>query len=121
MLVKPAPLTLAGVYKTLRTLALTKGAGSAQRKQALIKHMVARCRYDGTLFSTFNTSQLIFNRSCSMIWISSCELIWSTHPTLHVHPSSDVSQTRSLVGGSAIWLLQGHLPRAHGDAVLREC
>ncbi len=44
MLMKPKPLTLAGVYASLRTIATTKGAGSAQRKQDLIKQMVSRCR-----------------------------------------------------------------------------
>lgn len=41
---KPKPLTLGGVYTSLRAIATTKGAGSAQRKQDLIKQMVSRCR-----------------------------------------------------------------------------
>lgn len=45
MLMKPKPLTLAGVYATLRAIALTKGAGSSQRKQDLIKQLVSRCRW----------------------------------------------------------------------------
>lgn len=44
MLVKPAVLTVAGVYKALRTIALTKGQGSAQKKQALMKQLISRCR-----------------------------------------------------------------------------
>ena len=44
MLVKPAPLTVAGVYKALRDIAVTKGQGSAQRKQALMKQLLSRCR-----------------------------------------------------------------------------
>ncbi len=44
MLVKPAALTVAGVYSALRTIAVTKGQGSAQKKQALMKQLISRCR-----------------------------------------------------------------------------
>ena len=44
MLLKPKPLTLKGVYASLRAIALTKGPGSAQRKQDLIKQLISRCR-----------------------------------------------------------------------------
>lgn len=44
MLLKPKPLTLQGVYASLRAIALTKGPGSAQRKQDLIKQLISRCR-----------------------------------------------------------------------------
>jgi DNA ligase N terminus len=46
MLLKPKPLTLKGVYASLRAIALTKGPGSAQRKQDLIKQLISRCRWD---------------------------------------------------------------------------
>lgn len=44
MLMKPKPLTLKGVYASLRAIALTKGQGSTQRKQDLIKQLISRCR-----------------------------------------------------------------------------
>ena len=47
MLLKPKPLTLKGVYASLRAIALTKGPGSAQRKQDLIKQLISRCRWVG--------------------------------------------------------------------------
>jgi DNA ligase N terminus len=47
MLLKPKPLTLQGVYASLRAIALTKGPGSAQRKQDLIKQLISRCRWVG--------------------------------------------------------------------------
>ena len=45
MLLKPKPLTLKGVYASLRAIALTKGQGSAQRKQDTIKQLISRCRW----------------------------------------------------------------------------
>ncbi len=45
MLHRPAPLTVAGVYKTLRQIAEQKGQGSAARRQQAILGMLRSCRY----------------------------------------------------------------------------
>ena len=44
MLHRPAPLTVPGVYKTLRQIALQKGQGSAARRQQAILGMLRSCR-----------------------------------------------------------------------------
>lgn len=46
MLHRPAPLSVAGVYKTLRQIALEKGAGSAARRQQAILSMLRSCRWE---------------------------------------------------------------------------
>ncbi len=45
MLHRPAPLTVAGVYKTLRQIAVQKGQGSAARRQQAVLGMLRSCRY----------------------------------------------------------------------------
>ena len=45
MLHRPAPLTVAGVYRTLRQIAVQKGQGSAARRQQAILGMLRSCRY----------------------------------------------------------------------------
>ena len=45
MLHKPAPLTVPGVYKTLRQIAVEKGPGSASRRQQAVLGMLRSCRY----------------------------------------------------------------------------
>ena len=44
MLHRPAPLTVPGVYKTLRQIALEKGQGSAARRQRAVLAMLRSCR-----------------------------------------------------------------------------
>ena len=44
MLHRPAPLTVPGVYKTLRQIALEKGQGSASRRQQAVLGMLRSCR-----------------------------------------------------------------------------
>lgn len=46
MLHKPAPLTVPGVYKTLRQIAVEKGPGSASRRQQAVLGMLRSCRYE---------------------------------------------------------------------------
>ena len=45
MLHRPAPLTVPGVYKTLRQIAVEKGPGSAARRQQAVLGMLRSCRY----------------------------------------------------------------------------
>ena len=45
MLMKPAVLTISGIFSTLHTIAKLKGQGSGQRKQALITNLISRCRW----------------------------------------------------------------------------
>lgn len=49
-LAKPKPLTIAGVYRTLRDMAELKGAGSMQRKRDIIHKMIVSCRGVETRF-----------------------------------------------------------------------
>ena len=44
MLHRPASLTVPGVYKTLRRIALEKGQGSAARRQQAVLGMLRSCR-----------------------------------------------------------------------------
>ncbi len=44
MLHRPAPLTVPGVYKTMRQIALEKGSGSASRRQQAVLGMLRSCR-----------------------------------------------------------------------------
>ena len=48
---KPVPLTVRGVYKTLKGIALTKGSGSAKRKQGAVMSLLrsARCKSSALL------------------------------------------------------------------------
>ncbi|KAA6428449.1 MAG: DNA ligase [Trebouxia sp. A1-2] len=50
MLHRPAPLTVAGVYKTLRQIAVQKGQGSAARRQQAVLGMLRSCREHETKF-----------------------------------------------------------------------
>jgi DNA ligase N terminus len=73
MLLKPKPLTLQGVYASLRAIALTKGPGSAQRKQDLIKQLISRCRCAAGTASgpTFPTSFVASLLAMLQTWVAS--------------------------------------------------
>lgn len=45
---RPAVLTVAGVFGTLHGIALEKGAGAAGRRQRAISGLISRCRCEGT-------------------------------------------------------------------------
>ena len=47
---KPAPLTIRGVYTTLRSLADMTGQGSGKRKRAAIQKMLVACAGEETRF-----------------------------------------------------------------------
>jgi hypothetical protein len=44
MLRQPAPLTLRGMFASLRQLALDKGQGSAGRRQQVVEGLIRACR-----------------------------------------------------------------------------
>eukprot|EP00191_Tetraselmis_sp_GSL018_P013531 CAMPEP_0177586320 /NCGR_PEP_ID=MMETSP0419_2-20121207/5006_1 /TAXON_ID=582737 /ORGANISM="Tetraselmis sp., Strain GSL018" /LENGTH=1454 /DNA_ID=CAMNT_0019076197 /DNA_START=342 /DNA_END=4706 /DNA_ORIENTATION=+ len=50
MLARPAPLTIRGVYSTLRKIALEKGSGSGARRQGLVLSLLRSAREEETRF-----------------------------------------------------------------------
>lgn len=58
-LLKPVPLTVAGVFVTLRKMAGEKGAGSTNRRQRAVLQLLRSCRDCETRYLVRTLAQVI--------------------------------------------------------------